>query len=204
LSRGPGSAQQHILVSVGYEFQVDFDFVHQAKHLSHPLQDGGIPLPRIAEDYAREQGVDYTRSVIESVRRAARTLERKGLVRTDYWWVPTADNKDFAGPWRKMLLVGPPGGGPLLPAGRYVRPKRLTPPKRKSDTPFSRFLGRHYCAACGQLIEEERLGRNLELVGLWKETLAVATSDIAKLARKHMRDALRDSRLCYDCWLDRL
>jgi hypothetical protein len=209
MSRGPGSAQQHVLESVGYEFVVDMDFLYQAEHGGlHLFVDGGIPLPQVAENYAREQGVDYTPSVIESIRRAVRNLERKGFVRTDYWWVPTADNNDFTGAWRKMLLVGPPGEGPLLPAGPWSRPRELTPSKRDRGTPFARFLAQHYCAACGRLIEEDHLDRNREFLESMTEIHeglvdVTTSSDLMKEVRKDIRTASRDSRLCRDCWLDR-
>jgi hypothetical protein len=127
VSRGPGSAQRFILEEVdGWEF---IDGQYGMPRQQAPLEPGtGLPLLVLAERYAKAEDLPFTRNVIESVRRAARNLERKGLVSLSYWWLPHAGAHDkIAGRReRRMLLVGPPGNDRLVPWWR-VLPNKTSP-----------------------------------------------------------------------------
>jgi hypothetical protein len=169
VSKGPGSAERFILESVaGWSF---LDGHHGGPNApwdeNPPLEPGeGLPLLKLAEQYANERGIVFTRSVVESLRRAVHQLERKELVRTDYWWLPTA--KAGGGRVRKMLLVGAHGDEPLLPS-RMRRPlpnvnaprgfrtqsfrTQRTTPSRLQGRPYLRDVGR--CLICDAELEEE-------------------------------------------------
>jgi hypothetical protein len=78
----------------------------------------------LAEIYASEQHLAFSRGVIETVRRAIHTLERKGLVSTFIYWAPSAATNRHGGHRaRKMLMVGHPGERNGLP--RSTKAARL-------------------------------------------------------------------------------
>jgi hypothetical protein len=98
--------------------------------------DEGLPVLRLAEEYARRGRAVYTKEILKTVRRAVRSLERKGQVRTGYRQVFGADGRRH-----RMLLVGPPWADDLR-AAPPSSPRRTAP-----DVERVGYWGR--CSQCG-------------------------------------------------------
>jgi hypothetical protein len=210
MSRGFGRAERFILKEV-VEGPMDWRSSDGERH----FQEGaglpphiGVPLLWLAERYAERQGVTYTRSVVETVRRAARNLERKGLITTDYRLTPTAElsydarrgrrvrtgRYEKRARWKRMLLVGGPGQAGL--ALDYFTAPYYTSPERWEGYPY--LVGPRHCTECGtELLGVEGLDSDDTV------TQVAATVVTTLTAKVEGEGEIVANDLCYGCWLDR-
>jgi hypothetical protein len=176
-----------------------------------------VPLLWLAQQYAHEQGVRYTRSAIESIRRAVHNLEKQGEVKLDYELIPSGLTRirqrttgqpsakrpalrTHSGRWRRMLFVAPadgvfehydysdPFGGPHYPD------QKKSPPR---DLPV-RLVTLDECADCGvKLLNKE----GLDTKATFRQVAASVVTAVG--VAEGWEDEVVKNDLCYGCWLRR-
>jgi hypothetical protein len=209
LSRGPGRTERFVYVYVT-GFNLEDGWGSWA-----PLQRGeGLPLLWLAELYAHQHDLAFSRGVIETVRRAIHSLERKGLVSSSVHWAPSASpNRHGGHRARKMLLVGQPGQRDGLAP---VHMGDMEPLKARVTSPpnYERRPARVSCINCGEPFADLKdLLQVMRDAGLDDEAKDRATDTIVErtpatvmlrgMVAEGYEDRVVRSDLCYGCWLDR-
>jgi hypothetical protein len=77
-----------------------------------------VPLPVLADKYARERNLPYGRGVIETVRRAILSLECKRLITAGLQGLPIASTKPRSARSRDMLVLPSPRDGGMAVVNR--------------------------------------------------------------------------------------